>query len=160
MEIVNETWYKELEYPDTFYTNVTALKLLDHLTKFFSGLHTVYAVDIPQLTKTLFTDADGIPQFINAMEAAQRKSKRAKLVKQDKYMHAMALKSLLQPGEYETETREWSELPDDQQNWTARKTTFREAYVAKIQPKAAREGEDKPFGGSTVNDTHRQLSQL
>ena len=32
MEVVYETWYKELEDPDTFYTNVTALKLLDHLT--------------------------------------------------------------------------------------------------------------------------------
>ena len=35
MAVVDKTWYKELEYPDTFYTNVTALKLLDHLTEFF-----------------------------------------------------------------------------------------------------------------------------
>ena len=62
---------KELEDPDTFYTNVTALKLLDHLTEFCSGFHTVDAVDIPQLMKTLFADANGIPQFINTMEAAQ-----------------------------------------------------------------------------------------
>ena len=34
MEVVDETWYKYLKDPDTFYTNVTALKLLDHLTKF------------------------------------------------------------------------------------------------------------------------------
>ena len=47
MEAVNETWYKDLEEPDTFYTNVTALKLLDHLNKFFSGLHAVDTVDIP-----------------------------------------------------------------------------------------------------------------
>ena len=32
IEVVDKTWYKELEDPDTFYTNVTALKLLDHLT--------------------------------------------------------------------------------------------------------------------------------
>ena len=56
--------------------------------------------------KTIFTNADGIPQFINAMEAAQQKSKWEKLVIQDKYMHAVALKLLLQSGEYETETRE------------------------------------------------------
>ena len=71
MEVVDETWYKELEDPDTLYTNVTDLKLVDHLSDFFSGLHTVDAVDTPQLMKTLFTDANGIPQFINAMEAAQ-----------------------------------------------------------------------------------------
>ena len=62
MEVVDETWYKELEDPDTFYTSVTALKLLYHLTEFCSGLHTVDAVDIPEVMKTLFSDAEGISQ--------------------------------------------------------------------------------------------------
>ena len=62
IEVVDEKWYKELEDPDTFYTNVTALKLLEHSTEFFSVLHIVNAVDIPQVIKTLFSDAEGIPQ--------------------------------------------------------------------------------------------------
>ena len=94
MEVVDETWYKELEDLDTFYTNVTALKLIEHLNDFCLGLPTVNAVDIPQVTKTLFSDAEGIPQFINAMEAVQRKSKREKLVLHDEYMNDMALKFL------------------------------------------------------------------
>ena len=65
--------------------------------------------------KTLYKDLDGVPLFINAMEAAQRKFKRAKLVINNKYLHAVALKSLLQSGEYETETRECSKLPEDEQ---------------------------------------------
>ena len=32
MAVVNETWHKELKDPDTLYTTVTALKILDHLT--------------------------------------------------------------------------------------------------------------------------------
>ena len=35
MEVVDKTCYKGLEELDTFYTNITALKLLDHLTKTF-----------------------------------------------------------------------------------------------------------------------------
>ena len=116
MAIVDKKWYKELEDPDTFYTNVTALQLLKYLTEFCSGLHSVNTVDIPQVTKTLFSDAEVIPQFIHEMEAAQRKSKREKLVINDEYMHAVALKSLLQFGEYNTETREWSKLPDDEKS--------------------------------------------
>ena len=46
MAFVDKTWYKELEDPDTFYTKVTSLKILDHLTEFCSGIHTVDAVDI------------------------------------------------------------------------------------------------------------------
>ena len=62
MEVVDETWYKELEDPDTFYTNVTALKLLEHLTNFCSGLHTVDTVEITQAMKKFFSDEEGIPQ--------------------------------------------------------------------------------------------------
>ena len=65
--------------------------------------------------KTLFSDAEEIPQLINAMEAAQRKSKRAKLIIHDEYMHAVALKLLLQSGEYDTETQEWSKVLGENQ---------------------------------------------
>ena len=71
MEVVDKPWYKELEEPDMFYTNVAAPKLLDHLTKFCLVLHTFNAVDIPQVMKTLVRDAEGVLQFINAMEALQ-----------------------------------------------------------------------------------------
>ena len=53
MTVVDETWYKELKDPDTFYTKVTAIKLIEHLTEFCACLHTVDAVDIPQLVKEL-----------------------------------------------------------------------------------------------------------
>ena len=113
--------------------------------------------------KNLFSNAKGIPQYINAMEAAQKKSKRAKLVIHDEYMHAVALKLLTQSGEYETETREWSKLLEDQKTWMAWKTTFWEAYVAKRRAEAAREGEEKPFdgyaafGASSEKTTNEQL---
>ena len=73
MAVVDKTWYKELNDPDTFYNNVKALKILDHLTKFFLCLHTVDAVKIPQVMKNLFSDAEGIYQFINAMESEECK---------------------------------------------------------------------------------------
>ena len=147
MTVVDETWYKELKDPDTFYTKVTAIKLFEHLTEFCDGLHTVDAVDISQLMKELYKDSDGVPQFINVMEAAQRKSKRAKLVINDEYLHAVALKLLLQSGEYETETREWSKLQEADQTWEEWKTTFCAEYVVKRRSEAVREGEQKPFGG-------------
>ena len=128
LSVVDETWYKELEDPDTFYTKVTALKLLDHLSEYCAGLHTVDAVDIPQLMKELYKDSDGVPQFINAMEAAQRKLKRAKLVINNKYLHTVVLKLLLRLGKYETETREWSKIPEADQTWDDWKTTFCAAY--------------------------------
>ena len=65
-------------------------------------------------------------------------------------MHAVALKLLVQSGEYETETREWSKLTDNQQTWTECKATFREAYVEKRHAEASREGEENYFDGPAV----------
>ena len=67
MEVINKTWYKELKDPDKFYMIVADFKLLDNLAMFCSGLHAVDAVDILQLMKALYADAERIPQFINAM---------------------------------------------------------------------------------------------
>ena len=61
LEVVNDTWYKELEDPDTFYNYAMALKLLNRLTESCSGLHTVDVVDILEVMKTLFSNAEGIP---------------------------------------------------------------------------------------------------
>ena len=46
MSVVNETWYKELEDADTFYTNVTVQQLLKHLKDHCTGLHAVDSVNI------------------------------------------------------------------------------------------------------------------
>ena len=55
-------------------------------------------------------------------------------------MHAVALKLLTHIGDYETETREWLKLPEDQKIWTACKTTFQVDYIEKRRAEAAREG--------------------
>ena len=43
---VGETWYQELENSETFYTKVTALKLMEHLRKRSGGRHAIDAVNI------------------------------------------------------------------------------------------------------------------
>ena len=96
------SWKLSARFGTRIYTNFTDLKLLNHRTEFCSGLHAVDAVDILQLMKTLYSDADGISQFINLIETAQRKSKRAKIEFQDKYMQGVALKSLLKSGDLKT----------------------------------------------------------
>ena len=75
MAVVDNTWYKQLKDPENFYTKVTALKLLNHLTEFCAGLHTVDVVDITQIMKSLYKYSEGLPRFINAMEAAHHTSK-------------------------------------------------------------------------------------
>ena len=52
MCIVENTWFKELEDPNNFYTKVTTIQLLDHLKEYCSWLRAVDAVDIPQFMRS------------------------------------------------------------------------------------------------------------
>ena len=51
MEVIDENWYKELYNLDTLYMNVTALKLLYHLTKFCLGIQTLQWFRSEQTTR-------------------------------------------------------------------------------------------------------------
>ena len=49
MSVVKDTWFKELEDPDTFYTKFTTIKFIDQLTEHCSDIHVIDAVDIPHI---------------------------------------------------------------------------------------------------------------
>ena len=81
ISVVDETWYKEVEDADTFYTNVTAQQLLKHLEDHCTGLHEIDSTGIPSVMQTFWTESEGVPQYINRMEAAQKKSVRTPCVR-------------------------------------------------------------------------------
>ena len=62
MSVADKAWYKELEYADTLYTDMTAQQLLEHLKDHCTGLHAVDEVDIPSVMQTFWTEAEGVPQ--------------------------------------------------------------------------------------------------
>ena len=95
MSVIEDTWFKEIEDPDNFYTEVTTIQLLDHLTEHCSGIHAIDAVDIPHIMQIFYKEAKGIPQFVNMMEAAQAKENRANLPITGKYFHDLALQALI-----------------------------------------------------------------
>ena len=62
MSVVDQTWYKKLEYADMFYTNVTAQQLLENLKDHCTGIHSIDTVDIPSIMQTFWTNYEGVPQ--------------------------------------------------------------------------------------------------
>ena len=57
MANVDETWYRELEDPETYYTGVSALQLMEYLRLRSGGRHVIDAVDIIAEMGTLFAEA-------------------------------------------------------------------------------------------------------
>jgi hypothetical protein len=77
--VVDDTWIRDLRDPETFYSNVTALALLNHLRDRSGGLH---ALDMVSLTIQMSQYYEGtpiIPEYIQLLEDAQRKAARAGL---------------------------------------------------------------------------------
>ena len=69
---VEDTWYQELENTETFYTEVTAFKIMLHLKKCSGGRHTIDSVKIMSDMQQYFDESERIPVYINMMDTAQK----------------------------------------------------------------------------------------
>jgi hypothetical protein len=58
--VVNDTWICNLHDPETFYSNVTALNIFNHLCKRSGGLH---ALDMVSLTIQMSKYYKGTPDI-------------------------------------------------------------------------------------------------
>ncbi len=69
--------YSNLKDADTFYTKVTAREIIAFLDANSGGLHAVNMISLCTNMHNYYTQADGIPQYINMLEDAQKKAMRA-----------------------------------------------------------------------------------
>jgi hypothetical protein len=66
-------WYNDLKDADIFYTKVTAHEIIAFLNANSGGLHTIDMISLRTNMHNYYTQADGIPQYINMLEDAQKK---------------------------------------------------------------------------------------
>eukprot|EP00804_Cyclotella_cryptica_P005381 CCRYP_017446-RA/>CCRYP_017446-RA protein AED:0.44 eAED:0.44 QI:0/-1/0/1/-1/1/1/0/181 len=110
-KIVDEIWYRDLRHDRSFYTHVTAKQLLSHLDDNCGGLHPSKLVNLPTNMLGFYTTADGIPEYINMLEAAQRKLARANLPMSDDQLLAIASTAILASNHFPRPTDDWEAKP-------------------------------------------------
>ena len=76
-EVVNEVWYNDLKNADIFYTKVTAREIIFFLDANSGGLHAINMISLRTSMHNYYTQADGVPQYINLLEDAHKKATRA-----------------------------------------------------------------------------------
>ena len=130
-DAVDELWYRDLRHPRSYYTTVTANDLLAHLDANCGGLHPSELVNLPTEMMGYYMDAEGIPEYIIMLEDAQRKLARANLPMSDDQLLAIASTAVLASEHFPHPTDEWEALPRDQKTWTAWKTHYRAAHLAR-----------------------------
>eukprot|EP00804_Cyclotella_cryptica_P003921 CCRYP_016106-RA/>CCRYP_016106-RA protein AED:0.11 eAED:0.25 QI:0/0/0/1/0.2/0.16/6/0/1395 len=78
-----------------------------------------------------YATADGIPEYINMLEAAQRKLARANLPMSDDQLLAIASTAVLASNHFPRPTDDWEAKPRANKTWTAWKTHYRAAHIAR-----------------------------
>jgi len=70
---VEETYYKDLEDPTTFYNSVSAQALLTHLRINCGGMEPEDLVGLQTAMNGYYQDCDGVPEYINKLKKARIK---------------------------------------------------------------------------------------
>ena len=130
-DAVDELWYRDLRHQHSFYTNVTAKQLIEHLDANCGGLHPSELVNLPTEMMTYYDKADGIPEYIDLLEEGQQKLARANLPMSDDQLLAIASTAVLASGHFPRPTDEWESLPRASKTWAAWKTRYRAAHIAR-----------------------------
>jgi hypothetical protein len=146
-ETVDEVWYNDLKDADTFYTKVTALKIMTFLDANSGGLHAIDMISLRTNMHQYYTQADGIPQYIIMLEDAQKKAKRAGMPIADFELVMMASAAILAAQHFPHDIDDWEGLPSTLRMWAAWKTAFCLAHL-KRQRQILALGGGEPLGGA------------
>ena len=90
-----------------------------------------------------------VPEYVNRLEDAQKKSVREKLPINDMWLAAIATGSLLAMGSFPKKRPDWDSLPRATKTWAAWKTTFR-AHQLTIEREQRTKGERVDIFGSAA----------
>jgi hypothetical protein len=78
-DMIGEVHYKELKVTGTFYKNVSAYTLLEHLETNCGGLHTTDLINLPTQMIVYYANTAGILEYIDQLEATRKKLEQGNL---------------------------------------------------------------------------------
>jgi hypothetical protein len=152
--VVEEVWYKDLRNALTFYNNVTAYAILEHITTNSGGLHNNELVNLPTEMLSYYEEAEGIPEFLLKLAKAREKLARGGLPMSDQVLLATASSQVFKSMHFPEATREWERLPAASKTWAAWQIKYREAH---IERKRLLMANPDGFGGTAYNVTNAAI---
>ena len=126
---VDKTWVLQLKEKETLFTQVTPRQLPDHLQSICGVLHTIDVLALQNEMQEYHMDSEGILEYINALEAAQKKSKRGTGNNSitDGTLLLIVTNAMLKTGAHPRTTDKWEDLDASAQTWDMWKTAYKTA---------------------------------
>ena len=132
-DVVDETFYKDLEDPVSFYNKITAAELINHLRLNCGGVEPENLVALHTEMSSYYANCDGIPEYIIMLEKARLKFARADLPMSDKQLLIIANASVYGSQDFVRASEDWERLTPNNKTWTTWKTTFLRAHRERLR---------------------------
>jgi hypothetical protein len=127
-DVVDETFYKDLEDPVSFYNTIKAAELITHLHLNCQGEEPENLVALHAVMSSYYANCDGITEYIIMLEKARLKFARADLPMSDKQLLIIANASVYGLQDFVRASEDWERLAPNNKTWTTWKTTFLRAH--------------------------------
>ena len=126
---VDDTWIRELRDSITGYALVPPRDIMDHLWKTCSGIHSIDVLALRTKMLIMHEDAGGIPEYINALEDAQKRLARAgsKMAFSDHNLMLVAMTALYSTEQFPRATEKWVDMHESEKTWAAWKSLYKAA---------------------------------
>ena len=148
--VVEDTLIPPLKEETTFYNKVPLRDFLARLKGGSGGLEATDIVSLLLATLGWWAEDPRVPKYVNKLEEAQRKSVRASLPIDDKWLAAIATSSLLAVDRFPKQRTDWDSLPRANKTWTAWKTAFRNHQLTLEREQRATEEQGGVFGSASA----------
>ena len=111
LKAVEDTWVQELRESNTFYKMVKSTDFLIHLQSIFGGLHSLDVLALHNEIHRFHLEAEGIPDYINALEDAKKTSKRSGKTITNATFVMITTNTMLVNGAFPRANNEWEDIP-------------------------------------------------
>ena len=118
LSCVDDTWIHELKDPITGYDHVPPHGIMEHIWKSCSGLHSIDVLSLRTKMMYMHEDTTGIPEYINALEDAKKRSERADSAHAftEHNLMLVAVRALFTTQQFPSAIEKWEDLTANEKN--------------------------------------------
>ena len=132
LAVVADTWVYELRDSDSLYTKVTPKELFLHLQAGCTGRHALELLALHKEMQRYHLKVKGIPEYINMLKDAQRKSGRAGRTIADETLLLFARNAMLKNERFLCANDNWEERAERDKTWYQWKTAYKRSHAKEL----------------------------
>ena len=129
LAVVADTWVRELRDTEIIYTYVASKDLLAHLQAGCTGQHALELLALHNKMQRYHLKVEGIPEYINMLEDAQKQASRAGQTIADETLLLFAKTVMLTTERFPRANKDWEDRAKSDKTWTLWKQVYKKAHT-------------------------------